>query len=389
MQIKKKNLNYSKQNINAGDKKLVATSLKADLITTGNFVTTFEKKIKNYFNSNYALSCSSGTAALHIAFKSIDLKPGDAVIMPAINFISAFNLCKNIGAKIYLADVSPETGQMLPDNVLKCIEKNKIKKIKLILTMYLGGYPENVVEFYKIKKKYKSILIEDACHALGSKYKYKNKFYKIGSCKHSDISTFSLHPLKTITSGEGGVVTTNNKKIFQKMKLFRSHGIKRNKNKHWEYDVIENGFNYRISDINCALAISQLNRINSFLTSRKKIFNFYMKYLYQNNQSFLKIRYNKTNIPAYHLFLLKLNNILSKNNIKNKLINYMMKMGIKCQYHYIPIYRFKIFTTKIKYSDFKGSEKFYNSTFSIPIYVDLSRQDQKRIIKNLKNYFKK
>ena len=270
MQIKKKNLNYSKQNINALDKKLVVTSLKADLITTGNFVTTFEKKIKNYFNSNHALSCSSGTAALHIAFKSIDLKPGDVVIMPAINFISAFNLCKTIGAKIYLADVSPETGQMQPDNVIKCIEKNKIKKIKLILTMYLGGYPENVVEFYKIKKIYKCILIEDACHALGSKYKYKNKFYKIGSCKHSDISTFSLHPLKTITSGEGGVVTTNNKKIFQKMLLFRSHGIRRNENKHWEYDVIENGFNYRICDINCALAISQLNRINSFLTSRKK-----------------------------------------------------------------------------------------------------------------------
>ena len=112
-----------------------------------------------------------------------------------------------------------------------------------------------------------------------------------------------------------------------------------------------------------------------------------MKYLYENNQNFLKIRYNKTNIPAYHLFLLKLNSTLSKNKIKNKLINYMMKKGIKCQYHYIPIYKFKIFKKKIKYSDFKGCEKFYNSTFSIPIYVDLSRQDQTRIIKNLKNFF--
>ena len=378
---------YGRQLIDKNDKKLVLSSLSNDLITTGPFVEKFEKEIKKYTRCKYSYVCSSGTAAIHLAMLSIGLKKNDIILMPAINFISAFNLCKTIGAKIYLADVSPETGQMQPDNVIKCIEKNKIKKIKLILTMYLGGYPENVVEFYKIKKIYKCILIEDACHALGSKYKYKNKFYKIGSCKHSDISTFSLHPLKTITSGEGGVVTTNNKKIFQKMLLFRSHGIRRNENKHWEYDVIENGFNYRISDINCALAISQLNRINSFLTSRKKIFNFYMKYLYENNQNFLKIRYNKTNIPAYHLFLLKLNSTLSKNKIKNKLINYMMKKGIKCQYHYIPIYKFKIFKKKIKYSDFKGCEKFYNSTFSIPIYVDLSRQDQTRIIKNLKNFF--
>ena len=124
--------------------------------------------------------------------------------------------------------------------------------------MYHGGYPENVNEFYEIKKFYNFFIIEDACHALGSEYKFKNKYFKVGSCRHADVSTFSLHPLKTITSGEGGIVTTNKNFISKNIKLFRNHGIKRNKKKHWVYDVIRYGFNYRLSDINCALGLSQL-----------------------------------------------------------------------------------------------------------------------------------
>ncbi len=381
-------ISYSKQNINKSDEKIVLESLNSNLITTGNFVSTFEKKLKKYFKSKFALSCSSGTAALHISFKSINLKEGDIVIMPAINFISAFNLCKTIGARVYLADVDSNTGQMRPQDVFKCIKKNKIKKIKLILTMYLGGYPENVVEFNKIKKLYKCFLIEDACHAFGAKYKFKNKYYKIGSCQHADIATFSLHPLKTITSGEGGAITTNSEKIHKKMLLYRSHGMKRKKKKHWEYDITENGFNYRISDINCALAISQLERIEYFLNSRKKIYEYYLKYLYNDN-NFLKIKYNKNNLSAYHLFLLKLKDNFAKKKIKNSLIKYMLTKGIKCQYHYIPIYKFKIYKDKINLLDFKGAEKFYSSTFSIPIFVDLTKINQKSIIKNLNNYFKK
>jgi dTDP-4-amino-4,6-dideoxygalactose transaminase len=152
---------------------------------------------------------------------------------------------------------------MTPETLLACIKKNKLKKIKAILTMYMGGFPENVVEFYKIKKKYRCFLIEDACHALGAKYEHKSKDIYIGSCKHSDIAVFSLHPVKTITAGEGGLVTTNSKLIYQRILELRSHGIIRNKkNYHWKYNIYELGFNYRLSDLNCALAISQLKKIN-------------------------------------------------------------------------------------------------------------------------------
>ena len=143
--------------------------------------------------------------------------------MPAINFVAAYNLCLSMKAKVYLADVDKYSGQMTPDSLIHCIKKNNLKNIKLIITMYLGGKPNNIEEFYKIKK-HRSILIEDACHALGASYKIKNISYKIGSCKHSDICIFSLHPLKTITTGDG-IISTNNKKIFERTKYFRSHGI--------------------------------------------------------------------------------------------------------------------------------------------------------------------
>ena len=185
--------------------------------------------------------------------------------MPSINFISSFNLCQSLGARIYLADVDKITGQMTPETLIECIKINKIRKIKAVITMYLGGAGNHLQNFYNLKNKYKFFLIEDACHALGSKYLF-NKKHTIGSSKHSDICVFSLHAIKAITTGEGGIVCTNNKNLFKEINLLKSHGIKRDKyNRHWKYDVVKNGLNYRLSDINCALGVSQLSKLDSFI----------------------------------------------------------------------------------------------------------------------------
>lgn len=165
-----------------------------------------------------------------MAFEAIGLKTNDIVIMPAINFIAAYRNAKLLGAKIYLADVDEKTGQITPETIKRCIQTNKLKKIKVILNMYLGGYPLNVIEFYKIKKKYKCFLIEDACHAFGAKYKFNNKYIPVGSCKHSDLCVFSFHPVKPITTGEGGAITTNNKKLAENIRLAKNHGIIKTKN---------------------------------------------------------------------------------------------------------------------------------------------------------------
>ena len=185
-----KNIPYGKQHIDSQDINAVSKAMKAELITTGEYVKKFENAIIRLLKARFAVSCNSGTSAIHLAFLSINLKKNDVVIMPAINFIAAYNLATIMGAKIFLADVDPSTGQMTPEKLLSCIKKNKLKKIKVIVTMYLGGYPENVTEFYNIKKKMRCLLIEDACHALGAQYNFRGKNIYIGSCKHSDISTF-------------------------------------------------------------------------------------------------------------------------------------------------------------------------------------------------------
>lgn len=378
---------YNKQFIDSSDIKLVSKALKQELITTGPFVKKFEDSIKGILKSKFAISCTSGTAALHLSLLSINIRSKDAIIMPSINFIAVYNLSKMMGAKIFLADVDPFTGQMTPETLMKCVKKNNIKKIKAIITMYLGGYPENVVEFYKIKKKFKCFLIEDACHALGAQYFFKNKKIFIGSCKHADISVFSLHPVKTITSGEGGLVSTNNTLLGKKLVLLRSHGIKRNKNKHWQYDILQSGLNYRLSDVNCALALSQISKIKKFIDYRKKIFLLYEKKLERYKEFITFPRYNNKDLSSYHLFLILINFKKLKTTKENFFL-FFKKRKIMCQYHYIPIYKFSIFKKNKFFKDYKA-EIFFNNAISIPIYYNLKYRQQLFIIKTFESFFEK
>ena len=373
-----------RQLIDKKDINAVSSALKKDLITTGSMVDKFELKIKKFLKSKYTKVCSSGTAGLHLALMAIGVKKNDIIIMPAINFIAVYNLSKLMGAKVLLADVDEFTGQMTPQTLNHCIKINKVKKIKAIITMYLGGYPENILDFYHIKKKYKCYIIEDACHALGAKYKYKSKEYNIGSCRHSDIAVFSLHPLKTITTAEGGIICTNNKILDYKIKLLRSHGIKKTKN-HWIYDVIYYGYNYRLSDINCALGISQLNKISRFLKKRSIVAKIYLKNL---NKNFILPKFNEKNVSSNHLFFIHLKN--KSINFKNKLIKYMKNNKINLHYHYIPIFKMnRIYKSKENIDNtFTGSTKYYNSTISLPIYFGISKKEQNFVIKKLNNFIR-
>ena len=376
---------YGRQYIDKNDKKLVLQSLSENLITTGSYVDRFEKEIKNYCKSKYSYVCSSGTAAIHLAMLSINLKQGDTILMPAINFISSYNLANILKLKIFLVDVDENTGQMTPDNVIDCIKKNNIKNVKALILMYHGGYPEFPKKFHDLKKKFKFHIIEDACHALGSEYEFKKKSYKIGSCRHSDVCTFSLHPLKTITSGEGGIITTNKASISKKIELFRNHGIERSKKYYWKYDILGNGFNYRLSDINCALAFSQLKKIQFFLKRRKLIYERYFKELKNFSPNLLIPSYSKSIKSSFHLFLININFKKLKKN-KDHFLKFMNSHKIFAQYHYIPIYKFSIY--KEKRTKFYGAEKYYANSVSIPIYVDLNMSKQIKVIRTIKKYFK-
>jgi dTDP-4-amino-4,6-dideoxygalactose transaminase len=372
---------YGRQYIDDLDIKSVKDSLKKEKITTGDYVSRFEKKISSYLDVKYATSCSSGTAALHLAFNTLDLKKNDNIIMPAINFIASYNICSLYKSKIFLADVDPNTGQMTPETLETCIKRNGLKKIKLVITMYLGGYPENIINFYKIKKKYNFFLIEDACHALGAQYLYKRRYIKIGSCKHSDICIFSLHPVKTITSGEGGLVLTNNKKIIKKINLLRSHGIERDKH-HWKYNVKFPGFNYRLSDIGASLALSQLKKIEFFIRKRYQLSSIYKKKLLQVKNYINIPNYSDCIKSAYHLFVIKIRFKILKSS-KDEFMLYMLKNKIICQYHYIPIYMFNKIFNKNNFNSkhFLGAQSYYKNSLSLPIYVGLTKSQINYICK--------
>ena len=374
---------YGRQYIDHKDIKSVSRVLNGELITTGSQIDKFENKIKKFLNCKYSITCNSGTSALFLAFKSIDIKSNDIIIMPAINFVASYNIAKQLNAKIFLADIDKETGQMLPSNVIDVCKKYKIKRIKAVVTMYNSGYPYDAEKFKKLKDIYNCFIIEDACHAFGASYKIENKNIKVGSCLHSDISTFSLHPLKTITTGEGGIVTTNSKKIAEKVKKIRSLGIEKNSNKHWEYDVKYVGFNFRLNDFQCALGLSQLDKISKFIAQRKKIFLNYQKLLSKIKEINLPIHLTKYT-SSHHLFIIN----LKKSNIKlkEKFIKFMLKNKILLQYHYIPVYRFKVF--RGKYIN-KNSEIYYKSAISLPIYYGLKYNEQVYITKKIKEFFKK
>ena len=380
-----KKIPYGKQLIDKKDKKLVFDALSNELITTGPIVKRFELKLKKFFKCKYSYTCSSGPAALHLAMLSAGLKKNDTILMPAINFIASYNMAKIMNLKVYLVDVDKLTGQITPDKIEECIKKNKLKKLKALVIMYHGGYPENSKNFYKLKKKYNFLIIEDACHALGSEYFYKNQLYKIGSCKHADISTFSLHPVKTITTGEGGIITTNNFNIAKNIKLYRNHGILRAKKNYWEYDIVDHGFNYRLSDINSALGLSQLKKINKFLKQRKKIYDYYISEFTNFNSYFKTPKYSNIGKFSFHLFLINIEfNKLKKN--KKHFMRYLLGNNIITQQHYIPIYKFRAYKENSRY--FPGAEKFFDNSLSIPIFVDLSFAKQKFVIKTIKDYFK-
>ena len=253
--------------------------------------------------------------------------------------------------------------------------------------MPLGGASNYNKEIYRIKKKLNCILIEDACHALGSKYIVDNKIYNIGCSKHSDFSIFSFHPVKAITSGEGGAICLNNYELYQKIKNLRSHGITSRKN--YYYDVSNHSFNFRLSDINCALGLSQLNKINKFVSKRQRLAKRYFNNLKDLKDIIRVVNYNSKNLSSWHLLIVEINFHKLKINHKN-FFTKLKKNNITAQLHYLPTYKFSAFS---KYSRFKknckNSEYYSKSCFSIPLFFELSLSEVDLICKIIKSIIKK
>jgi len=388
----KKIFPYSKQFIDKSDIKNVVNVLKSKFLTQGPKVERLENKIKNKVKSKYAIAMSSATAGLHLACLALNLKKGDNLWTVPNSFVASANCGLYCGAKIDFIDINSETFNIDVELLKKklILAKKKKKLPKILVVVHMAGSPANLNILKKLSLIYKFKIIEDASHALGAKF---NKI-PIGSCRWSDLTVFSLHPVKIITAGEGGIITTNSKDLMQKILLLRNHGIVRDKNNltqkkwgYWYYEQKLLGYNYRLSDIHCSLAISQIDKLDKFVKKRNAIANYYKKILKNQNLSFQKIL--KNCYSSYHLFIIQFKKMKTK-QAYNKLFYELRKNKIMVNLHYLPIHLQPLYRRMgFRMSQFMRSEDYATNSFSIPIYPQLKVKDLRYISQKIKFLGKK
>ena len=378
---------YGRQDISSEDIDSVIEVLKSDFLTQGPVVPKFENALRERFSSKYALAVNSATSALHLACLALGVKRGDAVWTSPISFVASSNCALYCDANIDFVDIDNETFNIciekLKSKLIKAKKDNKLPKV--IIPVHLGGEPCDMEAIKKLSLEYNFYVIEDASHAVGSLYKDS----KIGSCLFSDITVFSFHPVKIITTGEGGALFTNNKDIFNKLNILRSHGITRNEHFYtkesdgpWYYQQLELGYNFRITDIQAALGLSQLSRLDEFLSRRHKIAS-----IYDNELKELPLKSQKRsldNFSSLHLYIIKLET--SKLRLSHKQIfEFLRSNKILVNLHYIPIHLQPFYSNLgFKHGDFPMAEDYYNAAISIPIFPTLQLSEQERVISLIK-----
>lgn len=374
---------YSRQWIDEEDINEVIKALKSDFITQGPKVIEFEAKLAEYCGAKYAVVFNSGTSALHAAYFASGLKESDEFITSPNTFVATSNAGIYLGAKPVFADIEDDTGNI---DALK-IEEKITKRTKIIVPIHYSGHPVDLEKISEIAKKYNLLVIEDACHAIGSKYKEEN----VGSCKYSDMTVFSFHPVKNITTGEGGAVLTNNDNYYEKLHMFRTHGITKKEffntpDGDWYYEMQFLGYNYRITDIQSALGLSQLKKVDKFTKRKREIARMYED-VFRDNLYF-DIPFERAySYSSHHLYPIRL-----KDDFKNKKKEIFSKLKEKrlgVQVHYIPVY------LQPYYQQFgfrKGicpkAEDFYQREISIPLYQSMTADEINYVIETILKVFK-
>jgi UDP-4-amino-4,6-dideoxy-N-acetyl-beta-L-altrosamine transaminase len=385
-------IHYGRQHISQSDIDSVIEVLKSDFITQGPVVPIFETNVANYCGANHAIATNSATAALHIACLALEIGPGDIVWTSSSSFVSSSNCALFCGAKVDFVDIDPNTYNMSVEKLSEKLADAKIKGLlpKVIIPVHLCGQSCDMKAIYNLSKKYNFKIIEDASHAIGGKYKNK----PVGSCEYSDITVFSFHPVKIITTGEGGMALTNDSKLFNLLKMYRSHGITSDNNQMlsrpndeiWNYQQLFLGFNYRMTDIQAALGNSQIKRLDEIVEARHRIANKY-------HQAFkdlpIQIPWqHPLTYSSYHLYPIRVNYQQSNKN-QQTVYDLFLDSGINVNLHYIPIYRQPYYEALgFKAGHCPESEKYYKETISIPLYPTLTSDEQNRVIKVLLDIFK-
>jgi len=364
---------YGKQSLDQNDIDAVVETLNSDYLTTGPKVKAFEEAIANYSNVSYCVAVANGTAALHLA-SLVLLNKGDKVLTTPNSFLATSNAILYAGAIPVFVDIADD-GNIDLDLCEEALKKDN--SIKAIYAVAFSGRMVSQEKLSHLKRTYNVTILEDCAHAIGA----KEGNIKAGSCSNSECSIFSFHPVKHMTTAEGGAITTNSKEIYEKLLILRGHGmVKTPEMKPWEYEMRELGFNYRITDMQCALGLSQLKKLDSFIARRVELVKAYDK-AFEN--SIVKPLYTYDGKSSYHLYVVQVD--FSQLNIsKEDLFNQFREKNIGIQLHYIPINK-QPYYKSLGYGDESTPvmDRYYDECFSLPMYASLRDEEQEYVIESL------
>jgi len=383
-----KKIPYGRQNITDEDISAVVEVLKSDYLTQGPKIAEFEENFAAYVGSKYAVAVSNGTAALHLNAMALGVKPGDKVITSPITFVASANCVRYCGGELIFADIDPDTYLLDINKVRELLEKDTNKEIKGIIPVNFAGRLVDMEAFRTIADEYGCWIIEDACHSPGG-YFINSEAEKIrsGSGRYADLAIFSFHPVKHIAAGEGGMITTNSETLYKHLLILRTHGIQQDSPKRihddslWYYEMQELGYNYRLTDIQAALGLSQLKRADEGLVRRKEIAATY--YNYFKNKDYVKGQSKVIEGHAYHLYVIEVEQ-------RKELHAYLRDLNIYAQIHYVPTHLMPYYRDfGWSEGDLPNAEAYYGRCISLPVFPTLTQEEQEFVIEKIDVFFKK
>lgn len=393
-------LPYGRQKIDEDDIAAVVAVLRGDWLTGGPSVGAFEKSLASYVGAKYSVSCSSGTAALHLAALALGLGPGDAVVVPSLTFLATANAVRFVGAEVIFADVDPENGLMGPIELNNALEKAKDKNIKAVFPVHLNGQCSDLDEIHAIASKHGMAVVEDACHALGTVYTSSStgELVHVGECRHGGMVVFSFHPVKTIAMGEGGAVMTRGEDLAQSLRSLRNHGMtnapetfvnrdlafdSQGRPHPWYYEMPEIGYNYRASDIHCALGLSQLGKLDDFIEARRALVDRYDQALSSMGPVVRPIRRVTGCSPGWHLYVVLIDFALAGIS-RAELMRSLREQNIGTQVHYLPVHQQPYYRRRYGLQDLPGADAYYAAALSLPLFPSMTDNDVYRVVDALK-----